>query len=78
MDWSRRSSRQGIREGICLPVLHRFDEAADRNFGDVDLERVTSHVDSGDGLRWLILELVEMGWDTAAEIEEFLTETLYW
>lgn len=80
VQWIGRAARpgKGFDKGYAYPLYTDFDEASERFFGDVELERVTSHVDSGDGLRWLILELVEMGWDTSEAIEEFLTETLYW
>ena len=80
VQWIGRAARpgRGFKEGYAYPFYSNFDEASERFFGEKELEPVTSHVDSGDGLRWLILELVEMGWDTPTEIEDFLTKTLYW
>lgn len=80
VQWIGRAARpgRGFEEGYAYPFYSNFDEASERFFGEKELEPVTSHVDSGDGLRWLILELVEMGWDTPTAIEDFLRKTLYW
>ncbi|MFC4553612.1 MULTISPECIES: DEAD/DEAH box helicase [Halorussus] len=80
IQWIGRAARpgKGFKKGYAFPFYSDFDEASKRFFNNPELEPVTSHVDSGDGLRWLVLELVEMGWDTPEAIEDFLTETLYW
>jgi replicative superfamily II helicase len=80
IQWIGRAARpgKGFEKGYAYPFYSDFDAASEQFFNDPELEPVTSHIDSGDGLRWLILELVEMGWDTPEEIEDFLTETLFW
>ncbi|WP_435181289.1 helicase-related protein [Halorussus sp. AFM4] len=47
VQWIGRAARpgKGFEKGYVYPFYTDFDEAADRNFGDVDLERITSHVD---------------------------------
>lgn len=80
VQWIGRAARpgRGFDRGYAYPFYSNFDAATERFFGDKELEAVTSHIDSDDGLQWLILELVEMGWDTPTAIEEFLKKTLYW
>lgn len=80
VQWIGRSARPGMGydQGYAYVLYSDFDEASDRFFGERELERVTTHMNSQQELRWLLLELIEMGWETRDEIEEFMQETLLW
>ncbi|MFC3958948.1 DEAD/DEAH box helicase [Halovivax cerinus] len=43
-----------------------------------DLEDVESHLSGQIALRWLVLELVNYGWDTDLEVLDFIQSTLFW
>lgn len=64
-------------------LLHDDDEASEKFQFDIrveqkDIEDVTSHLSGQTSLRWLVLELVNYGWETDAEVTEFIQSTLFW
>lgn len=80
VQWIGRAARPGMGydQGYAYPLYSDFDAASERFFGDRELERVTTHMDGESQLRWLLLELVEMGWQTRSDLEAFMQETLLW
>jgi superfamily II DNA or RNA helicase len=45
---------------------------------DKELEDIESHLSGREALRWLILELVNYGWETDSDVLEFVKSTLFW
>lgn len=43
-----------------------------------DIEDVTSHLSEQIALRWLVLELINYGWETDIQVAEFVQSTLFW
>lgn len=78
--WIGRAARPGYGYDKGYAYVLTNDERTVKNefFEPRELEDVTTHVDSPEEFRKLILELVVMGWETPEEIEEFVEETLYW
>lgn len=78
--WIGRAARPGYGydKGYAYVLTNDERTVRDEFFEPRELEDVTTHVDSPEEFRKLILELVVMGWETPEEIEEFVEETLYW
>lgn len=78
--WIGRAARPGYGydKGYAYVLTNDERTVRDEFFEPRELEDVTTHVDSPEEFRKLILELVVMEWETPEEIEEFVEETLYW
>lgn len=50
----------------------------DTRVEDKDIEDVRSHLSGQSALRWLVLELVNYGWETDGEVLDFVRSTLHW
>jgi len=68
----------GFDEGYAFTFSKNPDEVEDRFFEPRELERMDSHVSTEPQFRWLLLELIEAGWNTHDEIESFVISTLFW
>jgi len=56
------------------PDVFQFDTPLEEK----DIEDVTTHLSSSEQLRWLLLELINYGWETKEEMLDFLSNSLYW
>jgi replicative superfamily II helicase len=66
-------------KGYCYTLTNDTDEAEDRFFKpDRDLERIKTHIDDNEAFRWMVLELIENGWQTDTDLIEFISRTLYY
>lgn len=68
----------GYDQGHLFAIYSDYKDLHEKYFDDPDLNPITSHLDSDEAFRWLMLELVGTNWQTADEIESFVSETLYW
>jgi replicative superfamily II helicase len=68
----------GFDEGYAITLSNNPEEVQDRFFDPRELEQMESHVSTEPRFRWLLLELMEAGWDTHQEIESFIISTLFW
>lgn len=84
VQWIGRAGRDADKYDVAYAfTLYDDDEAKEKFQFDTpveekDLEDVTSHVEGRSAFRWLTLELVKNGWETDAELFDFLQHTLYW
>lgn len=78
--WIGRAARPGYGYdvGYSYSITNDPDTVSDEFFEPRELEPITTHIESPQQFRILVLELIVMGWKTPTEIEEFIEETLYW
>lgn len=78
--WIGRAARPGYGydEGYAYTISNDPETVEEEYFEPRELEPITTHIDTPEQFRILILELIVMGWTTPSEIEEFVEETLYW
>lgn len=78
--WIGRAARPGYGYdvGYSYSVTNDPETVSDEFFEPRELESITTHIESPQQFRILVLELIVMGWQTPSEIEEFIEETLYW
>lgn len=84
VQWIGRAGRSAevYNEAYAFP-LYNDEEASEKFQFDTrvenkDLEDVESHLATSTALQWLILELVNYGWETDQEVLEFVQSTLLW
>jgi len=84
VQWIGRAGRDDeLYDQAYAFLLYDDDDAAekfqfDTRVEEKDIEDVTSHLSGQIALRWLVLELVNYGWETDAEVSEFVQSTLFW
>jgi helicase len=81
IQWEGRSARPkySYEKGYAYTLADDTSEVEDRFFKpDRELEPVETHIDTEQRFRWVVLELISSGWETVEQLEEFLTDTLYW
>lgn len=78
--WIGRAARPGYGYDKGYAYVLTSDESTVRDefFEPRELEPIQTHIESPQQFRKLILELIDMGWDTPEEIETFVKNTLYW
>lgn len=78
--WIGRAARPGYGydKGYAYIITNNEDKVKCEFFEPRELEPVDSHIDNTTQFRKFILELISMGWNTPDEIEEFISETLFW
>lgn len=84
VQWIGRAGRPGYgyETGYAFPI-YKDEQAYDYFQFDTPtkekrLEPVETHIESESEFRWLLLELIDFGWDTPEEIEAFLQNSLFW
>jgi replicative superfamily II helicase len=84
VQWIGRAGRDDDLYDQAYTFLLYDDEDAEEIFQfdtpveEKDIEDVTSHLSGQTALRWLVLELVNYGWETDVEVGEFVRSTLFW
>ena len=84
VQWVGRAGRDSEEYDQAYAFLMHGDDSAfekyqfDTRVEEKDLEDVTSHLAGDVALRWLVLELVNYGWETDAEVLDFVQSTLFW
>lgn len=84
VQWIGRAGRDSDLYDQAYAFLLFDDEDAfeifqfDTRVEEKDIEDVTSHLSGQTALRWLVLELVNYGWETDAEVAKFVQSTLFW
>jgi len=84
VQWIGRAGRDADEYDQAYAFLMYNDEEAfekfqfDTRVEEKDIEDVTSHLSGQVALRWLVLELVNYGWETDTEVVEFIQSTLFW
>ncbi len=81
VQWAGRAARpsMGYEEGYCHVLADDPEEAAERFFEPTrELEDVHTHIDNDEQFRWLTLELIANGWDSADLMREFIHKSLYY
>ncbi|WP_330633588.1 DEAD/DEAH box helicase [Halocatena halophila] len=84
VQWIGRAGRDSeIYDQAYAFVLYDDEDAADTFQFDIpvekkDLEDVTSHLSGQVALRWLVLELINHGWDNDTDVLDFVQSTLFW
>lgn len=78
--WIGRAARPGFGydEGFAYVLTNNPQVVRSEFFAPRELEPVETHIDSPSRFRKLLLELIDMGWDTPETIEEFISNTLFW
>jgi len=84
VQWIGRAGRDNdvYDQAYAFP-MYEDDEAIERFQFDTpveqkDLEDVQTHLSGQITLRWLVLELVNYGWETDKEVLDFVQSTLFW
>lgn len=81
VQWAGRAARPRFDYdcGYCFTLANDPEEVEERFFEpDRELEDVETHIDSDNQFRWMVLELIENGWSTTEQIEDYIKNTLYW
>jgi helicase len=84
VQWIGRAGRDAeVYDQAYAFLMYDDDDAAEKFQFDTrveqkDLEDVTSHLSGQVALRWLVLELVNYGWETDTEVLDFVRSTLFW
>jgi replicative superfamily II helicase len=84
VQWIGRAGRDADVYDQSYAFLMYDDEDAAETFQfdtrveQKDLEDVKSHLSGQVPLRWLVLELVNYGWETDTEVLDFVQSTLFW
>lgn len=84
VQWVGRAGRDSEEYDQAYAFLMYSDDFAseryqfDTRVEEKDLEDVKSHLSGQVALRWLVLELVNYGWETDAEVLDFVESTLFW
>ena len=84
VQWVGRAGRDSEAYDQAYAFLMHDDADAfekyqfDTRVEEKDLEDVTSHLSGNVALRWLVLELVNYGWETDNEVLDFVQSTLFW
>ncbi|ELY96774.1 DEAD/DEAH box helicase [Natrialba taiwanensis] len=84
VQWIGRAGRDADEYDQAYAFLMYNDEEAfekfqfDTRVEEKDIEDVTSHLSRQIALRWLVLELVNYGWETDTEVIQFIRSTLFW
>lgn len=84
VQWIGRAGRDAdvYDQAYAFPMCDDDDAAEtfqfDTRVEQKDLEDVTSHLSGHVALRWLVLELVNYGWDTDRDVLDFAQSTLFW
>ncbi|MDZ5811544.1 DEAD/DEAH box helicase [Halorubrum sp. AD140] len=84
VQWIGRAGRDADEYDQAYAFLMYNDENAfeefqfDTRVEEKDIEDVASHLSGQIALRWLVLELVNYGWETDVEVTEFVQSTLFW
>jgi len=86
VQWIGRAGRDASAydQAYAFPMVQAGDDEAAEQFQfdtpveEKTLEPVTTHLGDQAPLRWLVLELVAHGWETTADVLEFVRSTLAW
>lgn len=84
VQWIGRAGRDPDTYDQAYAFLLYDDEEAfetfqfDTRVEEKDIEDVKSYLSGQIALRWLVLELVNYGWETDTEVVEFIQSTLFW
>lgn len=80
-----RAGRDSKRydEAYAFPLYDDNEQAQERfqfetKVEEKEIEDVESHLKGSTNLRWLLLELINYGWETEAELFEFIQSTLFY
>lgn len=84
IQWIGRAGRdsEAYDQAYAFP-LYDDDEAIEKYQFDTrveykDIEDVVTHLSGKKALRWLVLELVNNGWETDEEVLDFIQSTFFW
>ena len=78
-EWIQHQVHATLEDNLDSILEEAFEKFQfDTRVEEKDIEDVTSHLSGQVALRWLVLELVNYGWETDTDVTEFIQSTLFW